>query len=48
MRAITAHAREEDRVKVLAAGYQAHIAKPVGPATLVSALVGLTQLQDQN
>jgi CheY-like chemotaxis protein len=39
--AITAHAREEDRVKALAAGYQAHLAKPIDPATLVSALVGL-------
>lgn len=40
--AITAHAREEDRAKVLAAGYQAHISKPVDPATLITALVGLT------
>jgi len=39
--AITAHAREEDRVKALAAGYQAHLTKPIDPATLVSALVGL-------
>lgn len=40
--AITAHAREEDREKVFAAGYQAHIAKPVDPATLLTALAGLT------
>ncbi|HXD32700.1 MAG TPA: ATP-binding protein [Pyrinomonadaceae bacterium] len=40
--AITAHAREEDRAKVLAAGYQAHIAKPVDPKSLIAALVGLS------
>jgi CheY-like chemotaxis protein len=39
--ALTAHAREEDRVKVLAAGYQTHIAKPVDSVTLSSALAGL-------
>lgn len=41
--ALTAHARAEDRIKVLAAGYQAHITKPVDPATLVSALAGLAE-----
>jgi PAS domain S-box-containing protein len=45
--AITAHARDEDRAKVLAAGYQAHISKPVDPATLLSALAGLAELQDR-
>lgn len=40
--AITAHVREEDREKVFAAGYQAHIAKPVDPAKLLTALAGLT------
>jgi len=46
--AITAHAREEDRVKALAAGYQAHLTKPIDPATLVSALVGLAGHRDGN
>jgi CheY-like chemotaxis protein len=32
--ALTAYAREEDRRLALAAGFQAHIAKPVDPATL--------------
>jgi PAS domain S-box-containing protein len=46
--ALTAHARAEDREKVLAAGFQAHIPKPVDPATLVSALVGLAERHDRN
>jgi PAS domain S-box-containing protein len=46
--AITAHAREEDRVKALAAGYQAHLTKPIDPATLVSALVGLAGHREGN
>jgi signal transduction histidine kinase/ActR/RegA family two-component response regulator len=36
--ALTAFASEEDRSRVLAAGFQAHIAKPVEPHYLVSAL----------
>jgi len=33
--ALTAYAREEDRAKALAAGYQAHMSKPVEPDELV-------------
>jgi signal transduction histidine kinase len=39
--ALTAYAREEDRKRVLAAGYQMHVAKPVGPAELISTVADL-------
>jgi CheY-like chemotaxis protein/anti-sigma regulatory factor (Ser/Thr protein kinase) len=41
--ALTAYVREEDRLRALAAGYQAHISKPVDPvafATMISNLAG--------
>jgi PAS domain S-box-containing protein len=43
--ALTAYAREEDRMRALRAGYQVHIAKPVNPAefvAVVASLAGLT------
>ncbi|AKV04521.1 Chemotaxis protein methyltransferase CheR [Labilithrix luteola] len=36
--AMTAYARAEDRQRVLAAGFQRHVAKPIKPAELVSVL----------
>jgi signal transduction histidine kinase len=39
--AITAYAREEDRRKALAAGFQAHLAKPVDPDALIRIIVRL-------
>jgi PAS domain S-box-containing protein len=48
--ALTAMARIDDRVKVLTAGYQMHIAKPVEPVELISiitSLVGLINNQTQ-
>jgi CheY-like chemotaxis protein len=36
--AMTAYARAEDRHRVLAAGFQRHVAKPIEPAELVDAL----------
>jgi signal transduction histidine kinase/DNA-binding response OmpR family regulator len=36
--AMTAYARAEDRHRILAAGFQRHVAKPIEPAELVSAL----------
>lgn len=39
--ALTAYARSEDRTKVLIAGYQAHLSKPVDPAELVAAVASL-------
>ena len=40
--AMTAHARSEDRMRSLLAGYQAHLSKPVEPAELVALLAALT------
>ncbi|HEX5705840.1 MAG TPA: ATP-binding protein, partial [Pyrinomonadaceae bacterium] len=39
--AITAYAREEDRMRALLAGYQVHVAKPVNPAEFVAVVGGL-------
>jgi CheY-like chemotaxis protein len=39
--ALTAYAREEDRVQALAAGYQMHIAKPIGASQLVTMVAKL-------
>ena len=36
--ALTAYAREEDRVQAIRAGFQAHVAKPVEPDALVAAV----------
>jgi CheY-like chemotaxis protein len=42
--ALTAFARIEDRVKVLTAGYQMHIPKPVEPDELISIVSSLTKI----
>jgi CheY-like chemotaxis protein len=39
--ALSAYAREEDRKKAVAAGYQMHLAKPVEPSELAAAIAGL-------
>ncbi|MBA3765576.1 MAG: response regulator [Acidobacteria bacterium] len=39
--ALTAHARLEDRMRALSAGYQMHVAKPVEPAELVVVIASL-------
>lgn len=39
--ALTAYARDEDRVQALAAGYQMHIAKPIGAHQLVTMVAKL-------
>jgi signal transduction histidine kinase/ActR/RegA family two-component response regulator len=39
--ALTAYARESDGTRVLAAGYHAHLAKPIDPSRLVGCLAGL-------
>jgi signal transduction histidine kinase len=39
--ALTAYAREEDRLKALGAGFQAHLAKPVEPDELITMLLSL-------
>jgi CheY-like chemotaxis protein len=43
--ALTAYAREEDRMRALRAGYQVHVAKPINPTefvAVVGALAGVT------
>jgi len=39
--ALTAYARTEDRVRILSAGYQIHVAKPVEPVELIAAVANL-------
>jgi CheY-like chemotaxis protein len=39
--ALTAYGREEDRVRLLAAGFQMHLAKPFEPAHLVTVVASL-------
>ena len=39
--ALTAYARAEDRLSALASGFQMHIAKPVNPSELVTAIASL-------
>jgi signal transduction histidine kinase/ActR/RegA family two-component response regulator len=39
--ALTAYARDEDRTRALAAGYQLHIAKPFSPGDLIAAVSDL-------
>jgi CheY-like chemotaxis protein len=42
--ALTAYVKREDRKRVLAAGYQMHVAKPVGPMELIAAVANLSKL----
>ncbi len=39
--ALTAYAREEDRIRALMAGFQIHVPKPVGPSELVAVVANL-------
>jgi CheY-like chemotaxis protein len=39
--ALTAYARDEDRARALAAGFQLHIAKPFSPGDLIAAVADL-------
>jgi CheY-like chemotaxis protein/two-component sensor histidine kinase len=41
--ALTAYARAEDRTRVLAAGFQRHVAKPVEPSSLAGAVASLAR-----
>ncbi|MCA1563323.1 MAG: GAF domain-containing protein [Acidobacteria bacterium] len=41
--AVTAYASDEDRERALAAGFQAHLAKPVPPSALVQTVADLVQ-----
>ena len=40
--ALTGYARADDRARALAAGFQAHIAKPLEPAELIAAIADVT------
>ncbi|HYP26450.1 MAG TPA: MASE1 domain-containing protein [Blastocatellia bacterium] len=46
--ALSAHARAEDRLRALSTGYDAHVAKPVEPAELVTVIVRLIGSQEKN
>jgi hypothetical protein len=39
--ALTAYARSEDRVKALRSGFQIHLAKPIDPSELVTAVASI-------
>ncbi|HVJ67414.1 MAG TPA: hypothetical protein VM510_05485 [Caulifigura sp.] len=39
--ALTACARSEDRVNAIVAGFQHHLARPVGPKELVAVIAGV-------
>jgi PAS domain S-box-containing protein len=39
--ALTAHAREGDRLRTLAAGFQSHVAKPADPLELITVILSL-------
>lgn len=41
--ALTAHSRVEDRIRILASGFQLHVAKPVEPQELAFAIANLTE-----
>lgn len=46
--ALTAYAKEEDHTQAIAAGFEVHIAKPVEPTTLVTAIAQLTGRMDES
>jgi CheY-like chemotaxis protein len=41
--ALTAYARSEDKARILSAGYEMHIAKPVDPVELANAVASLVR-----
>lgn len=45
--ALTAHARSEDRMRVLSAGFQAHVAKPVAADELIAVITSLVRGSDK-
>ena len=45
--ALTAYARPTDRAKALEAGFQAHLAKPVEPAQLISTVAAMAKLHSR-
>ena len=45
--ALTAYARDDDRVRVLEAGFQRHVAKPVEPSILAAAIADLAHFVEK-
>jgi CheY-like chemotaxis protein len=45
--ALTAYARAEDRQRALSAGFQMHVAKPIEPKKLVTAVARLVGRADR-
>ncbi|MEX2122764.1 MAG: PAS domain S-box protein [Woeseia sp.] len=45
--ALTAYARAEDRTRAFRAGYQAHLAKPIEPTELITAIARIAQLAER-
>lgn len=43
--ALTAYARAEDRARVLLAGSQSHVAKPVEPVEILALVASLTSMR---
>jgi CheY-like chemotaxis protein len=41
--ALTAYARTEDRLRVLSAGYQTHVKKPVQPIELITVVASVAR-----
>jgi CheY-like chemotaxis protein len=44
--ALTAYARVEDRMRVLRAGFQIHLPKPIEPAELIAVVANLVGKHD--
>ncbi len=44
--ALTAHVRSEDRLRILSAGYQMHVAKPIEPMELITAVASLAKSKE--
>jgi len=47
MVAVTAYGRVEDRIRLLSAGFNMHLPKPVDPSELVAVIVSLTRRPEQ-
>lgn len=41
--ALTAYAKEQDRLQALSVGFEAHLAKPIEPGKLAAAIANLVQ-----
>ena len=46
--AITAYARQEDRLRALSVGYESHVPKPIEPVELLAEVAGLTNRIEKN